>query len=65
MRRLRAEAARSGTTMSALAEAGLRSILGDDTDSEPTLDAPPTWHSGGTLVDIADRDALYAAMEGR
>jgi hypothetical protein len=25
----------------------------------------PTFHSGGTLVDVADRDALYQAMEGR
>jgi hypothetical protein len=25
----------------------------------------PTFHGGGTLVDIADRDALYHAMEGR
>jgi hypothetical protein len=29
------------------------------------LVALPTLHSGGTLVDIADRDALYQAMEGR
>jgi hypothetical protein len=28
----------------------------------PTL---PKFRSGGTLVDIADRDALYRAMEGR
>jgi len=25
----------------------------------------PTFHSGGALVDVADRDALYRAMEGR
>jgi len=25
----------------------------------------PTFNSGGELVDIADRDALYDAMEGR
>jgi hypothetical protein len=23
----------------------------------------PTFHSGGALVDVADRDALYQAME--
>jgi hypothetical protein len=25
----------------------------------------PTFHGGGELVDIADREALYQAMEGR
>ena len=25
----------------------------------------PSFHSGGAMVDIADRDALYQAMEGR
>jgi hypothetical protein len=32
-----------------------------------TADLPPlpVFHSGGVLVDIADRDALYQAMEGR
>jgi hypothetical protein len=25
----------------------------------------PTFRSGGALVDVADRDALYQAMEGR
>jgi hypothetical protein len=25
----------------------------------------PTFDSGGQLVDIADRDALYEAMDGR
>jgi hypothetical protein len=32
---------------------------------QETLVALPTFHSGGTLVDIADRNALYQAMEGR
>ena len=25
----------------------------------------PTFNSGGALVDVANRDALYQAMEGR
>lgn len=66
MQRLREAAARRGTTMSALVEAGLRRVL-----AEPArFDAPsdglpplPTWRSGGFRVDIADRDALYRAME--
>ena len=66
MQRLREEAARRGTTMSALVEAGLRRVLAapavaaEEPDPLPPL---PTWHSGGFLVDIADRDALYRAME--
>ena len=29
------------------------------------IPALPTFRSGGTLVEIADRDALYQATEGR
>ncbi len=55
--RLREEAARRGTTMSALVEAGLRRILQD------TLPPLPTWHGGEMLVDVAKRDDLYRVME--
>ena len=67
MRRLREEAARRGTTMSALVEAGLRRVLADPGDARkaPSLPPLPSWRSGGARVDISDRDALYAAMEGR
>ncbi len=67
MQRLREEAPRRGTTMSALVEAGIRRILDEDPsevsnrDSLPPL---PTWHSGGMLVDVSNRDELYRAMEG-
>ena len=67
MQRLREEAARRGTTMSALVEAGLRSILANpEGDEEPTEDLPPlpSWDSGGFLVDISNRDELYRVMEG-
>ena len=66
MRRLREEAARRETTMSALVEAGLRHVLDSgptrvtDPDSLPEL---PRWNSGGALVDVANRDELYAAMD--
>lgn len=65
MQRLREEAARRGTTMSALVEAGLRRVLAPEvTASQPDELPPlPTWDSGGHLVDIDDRDALYRAME--
>ena len=65
MRRLREEAARRGTTMSALVEAGLRSVLAAPAVAGKQPDTPPlpTWNSGGFRVDIADRDALYRVME--
>ena len=66
MQRLREEAPRRGTTMSALVEAGIRRILDDDPSEGSTvgsLPPLPTWHSGGMLVDVANRDELYRAME--
>ena len=64
MQRLREEAARRGTTMSALVEAGLRRVLAPAPTTEPDELPPlPTWNSGGFKVDIADRDALYRVME--
>lgn len=61
---LKREAARRRTTMSAIVEAALRREL-----REPPAQAPlpelPSFASGGALVDLADRDALYQAMEGR
>ena len=63
MQRLREEAARRGTTMSALVEAGLRRVLAPEVAEPDDLPPLPTWNSGGFLVDISDRDALYRAME--
>lgn len=61
---LKSEAARRGTTMSELVESAIRLLLrpqGKRSDIRPL----PTFKSGGPLVDIDDRDALYQAMEGR
>ena len=65
MQRLREEAARRGTTMSALVEAGLRRVLAaPETAKRPdSLPSLPSWNGGEELVDISDRDALYRAME--
>ena len=65
LRKLRAAAAREGVTMSALAEAGLRNLLASMTRPKPSgkLKPLPSWKVGTDLVDVADRDALYAAME--
>ena len=66
MQQLREEAARRGTTMSALVEAGLRRIFtviessGGQPDALPPL---PTWESGGFRVDIANREELYRRMD--
>ena len=68
MSRLREEAARRGVTMSALVEAGLRRILDESAETRDKgegLSTLPSWSSGGTRVDVARRDDLYAAMEGR
>lgn len=60
--RLRREAQRRGTTMSRLVEDALRRYL--DTRPVPVPLPPlPVYDMGRPLVDIADRDALYDAME--
>jgi hypothetical protein len=64
MARLKRESARQGRTMSELVESALRLMFGAQR-SRPDLPTLPTFQSGGHLVDIADRDALYQAMEGR
>ena len=64
MARLKREAARRGCTMSELVETALRRLL--QTRPDPGgLPPLPSFESGGHLVDIADRDALYHAMEAR
>jgi hypothetical protein len=50
--------------MSELVESALRLLL--DRREEPVaLPELPSFASRGALVDIADREALYGAMEGR
>ena len=66
MRRLREEAVRRGTTMSALVEAALRRILDEPSPSHTGRDELPllpTWNSGGLLVDVSNREELYRVME--
>jgi antitoxin component of RelBE/YafQ-DinJ toxin-antitoxin module len=64
MAQLKREAARQGRTMSDLVETALRGLF--RAQKEPVDLAPlPVFHSEGALVDVADRDALYQAMEGR
>jgi hypothetical protein len=63
MAELKREAARQGRTMSELVESALRLLL-HPKEKETRLPPLPKFHSGGALVDIADRDALYQTMEG-
>jgi hypothetical protein len=64
MLQLKREAVRQGRTMSELVETALRGLF--QTQRKPAdLPSLPIFHSGGALVDIADRDALHQAMEGR
>lgn len=64
MARLKRESARSGRTMSELVEIALRNLL-RTRPARDQLPPLPSFDGGGTMVDIADRDALYRAMEGR
>jgi hypothetical protein len=64
MARLKREAVRQGRTMSELVEAALRALFRAK-KTRKALPPLPSFKSGGQLVDIADRDALYQAMEGR
>ncbi len=64
MAQLKREAARQGRTMSELVETALRMLLRTRKKREE-LPPLPSFRSGGALVDVADRDALYQAIEGR
>ena len=65
MRRLKEEAARRQTTISALVGDALRSLLDTRDEERSVLPPLPTHDLGAARVDIADREALYQAMEGR
>ncbi len=56
MAELKREAARQGRTMSELVESALRRLLRSHRTPKKIV-ALPTFRSGGTLVDIADREA--------
>jgi hypothetical protein len=62
--RLRREAVREGRTMSELVEAALR-LFFQARRQRSELPPLPVFESGGALVDVGDRSALYEAMEGR
>ena len=45
-------------------ETALRLLLDHECKRETVLELP-TFRSGGTLIEIADRDELYQAIESR
>ncbi len=61
VRQLKHRAAEQGTTLSAVVAEALRRGL----EPNPAIELPPlpSYHMGPPLVDVADRDALYRAME--
>ena len=61
---LKQEAAKRDCTMSELMESALRLLL-KPPKRRPGLPPLPSFKRGGSLVDVADREALYQAMEGR
>ena len=63
MREVKREAARRRQTMSAIVEAALRTIV-EPQRREAKLPPLPEFSSGGLRVNVANRDALYAAMGG-
>ena len=63
MRRLREEAARRGATPEELLDEALRRMLGQTGEPKRRRELP-TFRGGGALVDVADREALFRAMEG-
>jgi hypothetical protein len=64
MNLLKQEAARRGCTMSELMESALRLLLAAKEAPRP-IPPLPAFRSGGPLVEVADRNALFEAMEGR
>lgn len=56
-------AARDGRTFTSLIEEGLRRVLAEDAPHHP-VDLPSHGDPDGRfLVDVADRDALWAALD--
>jgi hypothetical protein len=64
MAELKHEAARQNRTMSEMVESALRLLLRSQ-KKRASIPPLPTFRSGGPLLDIPNRDALYQAMEGR
>lgn len=61
----KARAAREGRTLTSLVEEGLRTVLARAEGSTPGPVLPAYGdRAGRVLVDVADRDALWDALDG-
>ena len=58
-------AAHEGRTLTSFVEEALRARLQEAGEAPPTTVDLPTWDGGEMLVDITDRDALWAALDDR
>jgi hypothetical protein len=65
VKRLCKEAARRDTNISELVEAALRLMLEPRQGAQSEITPLPVFDLGGAYIDIAGRDVLYRAMEGR
>lgn len=61
MRAVKREAAKRGQTMSELVESALRQTL-SQSKRVAKLPPLPSFSSGGSRVDVSDRNALYDTM---
>jgi len=61
MKQLKEESVRQGKTMSELVEMALRGLLQQQRKTSD-LSPLPSFESGGTLVNLANRDSLYEIM---
>ena len=66
MAQVRARAAASGRTTTSLVEEALRMLLATSDTAAPSRELPTYGEPGGRfLVDLDDRDALWAALDDR
>ena len=66
MQQLRLEAARRGVTMTEIVESGIRHMIASgDGKQQAAQELRPlsSWHGGGALVDIANREELFRKFD--
>jgi len=61
--RAKARAREEGRTFTSLVEAGLQAVLDRPIEIEHALEPLPTLPGGELLVDLYDRDAVWAALD--
>ena len=59
----KAKAAAEGRTFTSVVEEGLRAVLAVEPTTTPIMLPAYGTHGGKVLIDIADREALWAALD--